>query len=182
MERLVSQVAAFDLPNPGHDLQGPPRHCGQRLHGIGPEFRGPELGMPRAEHQRRDLRREERPAAHRTRLHRGIERQARKIGSPQPRGGRADREQFGVGGWVVGGLDAIAPFAHHLALRDDHASRRAIPRLDGFASERDGPIHEHGVIRLHYQSGAERAHGTDQSDSRNDRNHSPEGRDVDSSG
>jgi hypothetical protein len=88
---------------------------------------------------------------HRTRLAGRVEVAAVELECGEVRAGGANGDDFGVGGGVVGGGDAIDAFGEDLCVAGDDGSEGAAAVADVFECEGDGALHEGGIWRLRHR-------------------------------
>src|SRR4051812_29638674 len=72
-------VHAFLRAHARHEFDRAAREFEHRLDGVAAEVLAADVGVARAENEAAQFRFEDRPAAHRARFHRGVEREPRKL-------------------------------------------------------------------------------------------------------
>ena len=102
---------AFRHAHSGDELERGVRHDEQLFDRVLAVIDAAHAGVTRAEDDAGDPRLLDRPAAHRTGLHRGVQGGAGQIVAPPPATGIADRLDFGVRGRIAAGSGAILALA-----------------------------------------------------------------------
>src|SRR5512134_2794838 len=132
--------------DPAHQLERRIGHGEQLLHRVGAVVDAAHAGVPGAEDDARDARLLDRPAAHRARLHRGVQRRAGEVARPEPARSVADRLDLGVGGRVGAGGGAVLSLADDRAVAYDNAGDRAVPTDERLLAAREDGVHEAFVL------------------------------------